>query len=208
MFYNDAIKEYGDITYKINKEYCEKYNLELILSKKQVYRARHPAWERLPLILNNLPKYDYLIWIDADAFFYRDAKDITEIIHTYPKANFIFSRDKDNKAINSGFFIVKNDEYSLMFLRKWAYDEKLYRNNTKPYWWDQGVLNDMVDKDLLTISKNSVCLDYGFFQHFFEDDLLTMPKPYIYHLAGRSHADRVSFCKEYYTSSNVKKCEN
>ena len=40
MFYDNAIKEYGDINYKINKMYCEKYNLDLILSNKKVYKNR------------------------------------------------------------------------------------------------------------------------------------------------------------------------
>ena len=31
MFYDDAIKDYGDINYKINKLYCEKYQLDLNL---------------------------------------------------------------------------------------------------------------------------------------------------------------------------------
>lgn len=35
MFYNDAIKKYGDITYKINKLYCDKHNIDLIVSNEK-----------------------------------------------------------------------------------------------------------------------------------------------------------------------------
>ena len=35
MFYDDNIKSYGEINYKINKKYSEKYNLEIILSNKK-----------------------------------------------------------------------------------------------------------------------------------------------------------------------------
>lgn len=44
MFYDDNIKLYGDINYIINQKYCEKYNLELILSNKKKYSNRHSAW--------------------------------------------------------------------------------------------------------------------------------------------------------------------
>jgi len=35
MFYDDNIKIYGDINHTINKKYCEKYNLTLIVSNKK-----------------------------------------------------------------------------------------------------------------------------------------------------------------------------
>lgn len=35
MFYDDNIRCYGDINYNINKLYCEKYNLSIILSNEK-----------------------------------------------------------------------------------------------------------------------------------------------------------------------------
>ena len=143
MFYDDNIKLYGDINYIINQKYCEKYNLELILSNKKKYSNRHSAWERLPFILENISNFDYLIWIDADAFFYNDANNIVDIINNNLNVNFIFSNDIGNQNINTGFFIVKNSKYSIDFLTIWAFDENLYKSNPTPGWWDQGVLIDM-----------------------------------------------------------------
>ena len=74
MFYDDTIKNYGELTYEINKKYCEKYNLDIIVSNEKKYENRPPAWEKLPLLLEHISNYDYVIWIDADAFFYSDAK--------------------------------------------------------------------------------------------------------------------------------------
>ena len=58
MFYDDNIKFYGDINYKINKLYCDKYNLKIILSREKKYSNRHSAWERLPLMLDNITKFE------------------------------------------------------------------------------------------------------------------------------------------------------
>ena len=124
MFYDENIKSYGEINYYINKKYCEKYYIELILATNKKYNNRHPAWERLPLLLDNIVNYDYLIWIDADAFFYGDVNNITDFIIEKSVYNFIFSNDIGDNNINTGIFIVKNNQYSIDFLKKWAYDEE------------------------------------------------------------------------------------
>jgi hypothetical protein len=197
MFYDDKIKNYGEINYKINKKYCEKYNLEIILSNEKRYNNRHSAWERLPLILDNISSVDYLIWIDADAFFYNDANNIVDIINANANANFIFSNDIGNTNINTGVFIVKNTQYSIEFLTRWAYDEVLYENNPHPYWWDQGVLVNMFNNNILNIQENSVQYEYGELQHFREYDKLN-DKTYVFHLAGTSDDIRYEKSKEYF----------
>ena len=195
MFYDDNIKNYGDINYNINKLYCEKYNLKIILSHEKKYNNRHSAWERLPLLLDNILNFDYLIWIDADAFFYNDAGNICDIINQNKNFNFIFSNDLRNNNINSGFFIVKNSQYSIDFLTKWAYDEELYNNNPHPYWWDQGVLIHMFDNNILDIKQNSTQYKYGILQNFFDCEI---NKGYILHLAGRSNDIRYNLSKQYF----------
>ena len=82
MWFDNQIKEYADINYKINKIYCDKYGYTLIKSNIRKYPERKPHWERIPLILENFDKFDYLIWIDADAHFYIDSPPITNIINT------------------------------------------------------------------------------------------------------------------------------
>jgi hypothetical protein len=52
MWYDETIASYSDINYEINKIYCDKNNIELIRCNERRYSNRHPAWERIPLILN------------------------------------------------------------------------------------------------------------------------------------------------------------
>jgi len=206
MFYDFMVKEYGDIIYNINKRYCEKNNIDIILSEKRTYKDRHSAWERLPLILNNIENYDYLIWVDSDAFFKNKAKNIIEIIYKNKDVNFIFSNDINNKNINTGIFIVKNSEYSIDFIKKWAYDEELYNKNSKPKWWDQGVLFDMINSNILDINNNYVSYDYGVLQHFyFNEKPAKYKKAYILHLAGQSYSDRLNSIKNYINNTDQNK---
>lgn len=198
MFYDDKIKEYSDINFQINKLYCEKYNLNLLVSHKKIYKDRHSAWERLPLILEHIKNYEYVIWIDADAFFYIDSDNIKDIIEANPDKNFIFSNDRRNDHVNSGFFIVKNCEYCINFLNKWAYDKELYKNNPHKEWWDQGVLIDMINKNIFDIKNNSKFYDFGILQHFTDEDLkIFSKKPFIRHSAGKSTKYRVKVSNDY-----------
>lgn len=196
MFYNETIQNFAEINYEINKKYCEKNNLEIIVENNNKYKNRHPAWERLPLLLDNISKFDYLIWIDADAFFYNNADSIVNLINNNSNVNFIFSQDVGNNNINSGVFIVKNSQYSIDFLTKWAYDEELFEINPYPQWWDQGVLIYMYDKNILNIKENSVLIEYGILQHFYYNDKLN--NTLILHLANRSNEKRYNISKMYY----------
>tara|TARA_B110000977_G_scaffold50728_1_gene68907 strand:+ start:307 stop:942 length:636 start_codon:yes stop_codon:yes gene_type:complete len=202
MFYDDNVKMYGDINYKINKKYCEKYNLTLIVSNKKKYTNRQPSWEKLPLLLDNISNFDYIIWIDADAFFYYDANNITNIINDNLSANFIFSKDIGNNRINCGFFIIKNTDYSIKFLKKWAYDELLYKKFKDHPWWEQAALVNLWHNNILNIKENSIRINYGILQHFRKNDKLI--GTYVYHLAGTSKKIRYKTSQDYLNKLIVK----
>lgn len=201
MWFNSEIKNYAELNYKINKLYCDKNNIDLICSSEKNYNDRHPAWERLPLILKHISNYDYIIWVDADAFFYLDAKNIVDVIDS--RYNFIFSEDHnvDNRStINTGVLIIKNNQYSIDFISKWAYDENLYKNNPYDCWWDQGVLINMHNNNDLDIRNKSTILSYGILQHFYDHD---KQNAFAYHLAGRSNEERFKKSKQYFKTINV-----
>jgi len=199
MFYDDPIKQYAEINYNINKLYCEKNNLKLLVSNKRLYENRHPAWEKLTLILQHINHYDYIIWIDADAFLYIDADNIVNIIEKNKEANFIFSNDKNENIVNTGIFIVKNSEYSINFLKKWTYDPVLYKNNPYPKWWENGVLINMINKNILNIKENCIRCRYGVLQHFGDIDLINIePRPLIKHMAGKNKDIRIKASSKYF----------
>jgi len=192
MFYNDEIEDYGIINYKINKLYCDKYNLDLILSNEVKYNDRNVCWEKYPLLLEHINNYDYLIWVDADAFFYYDSNNIVDIINENPTANFIFSKDNRSEcdSISSGIIIVKNTSYSINLLNKIAYDDELFKNNPNPKWNDDGLLTYLVNSNMLDISNNSIICDYCILQHFSKLELSefknnSTPKPFIFHLTRK-----------------------
>jgi len=204
MYYDSNVSEYADLNFKINKLYCDKYNFDIIFSNEPVFKDRHPVWERLPLILKHIEKYDYVIWIDGDAFFYIHS-NILDIIKKYTDMDFIFSKDidwshHDGNYLNAGFFIVKNTPYSIEFINKWSYDDELYSQNPTPYWREQGVLNYMYNNNILNIQNKCVCLTYGILQHFFVNEYGCdwAKEPYVLHLSGQGNEERINASTNYY----------
>ena len=210
MWFDNQIKEYADINYKINKLYCDKYGYTLIKSNIRKYPERKPHWERFPLILENFNNFDYLIWIDADAHFYIDSPPITNIINTYLDKLFIFSEDGLVKQVfkgelNSGVFIVKSCEESKLFLNEWGYDQESFTKwNGWNGWNDQAILRSLYDTNFLNIKNNSAIIKYGVMQYFKENNITNKEfglndKPFIIHLAGSNTIFRIEHSNKYYS---------
>jgi hypothetical protein len=207
-WYDDAIKNWADKFYEINELYCSKHGYTLIKSSERAApppRSLH--WEKLPLILQHIKEYDYVVWIDADAYFYTDAAPLEDLI-TSSKKDIILSGDRENICpphINSGFFILKNTKKVIEILTKWAFSDELrhkYLNLTAdaqldgqgrwcgPDDWveDQAVIRGYVKDNIDNINEITKVFDYPILQHFHERELATLNRyniyPYVHHLAG------------------------
>ena len=194
MFYDDAIKEYAEMAHKINAVYCKKYNIDLIVHHEPFYTDRHAAWNRIPMLLRHLQNYAHVAYIDADAFFYKESKNIFRLCSL--NKDFYFSNDRTVDRINSGFFIVKNSQYAHKFLETWAYDEELYNRHKDSPFWDQSALNELYDSNFEGIRERSVMFDYGVLQHFRLDEEFKQ-RPYIYHAAGKTRDHRLQTLRDY-----------
>ena len=198
MWYDDAIKNYGDNCYELNRKYCKKYGISLIKDNIRRYPDRQPHWERLPLLLEYIDKYDYVMWIDADAFFFPNTPDIRELISKYPNKEFIFSKDNKTNStlLQSGVFIVKNTKNTKDILEKWAWDTEIYnkRNFFLDRNHDQGMIDELYKTNYKNLKKHSILLNYKVLQ-IFEDK--PESKAYIYHMAGQGQQDRYIISKKY-----------
>ena len=229
MWYNDEIKNYADMCYKINSKYCKKYGYDIIKSSKVRLKNRKPHFERLPLILEIIQKYDYVIWIDADAHFYSDSPPIHTVINEYKDKEFIFSgdldrgengiseEDKELHVINSGFIILKNTEFVRDVVNEWTYSKDLYKRRISPFQ-DQGVIRLYLKENIKDIMKRSKVIPFGILQKFsklenMKDkyanvyknyyDKFNLHKPYVIHYAGINNETRLKLITEYYNKASL-----
>lgn len=229
MWYDSNIKDYAEINYKINKLYCEKYGYTLIKSHERLYTNRKPHWERIPLLLKyiNDDMFDYLIWIDADAYFYIDAPPIENVIISHLDKLIIFSGDTDIKnnficEINSGFFILKSCGETKTILEKWGYDEELFSSKEilnqnyfgRGTWNDQAVLRLMYDHNILNLKNESIVIDYGILQHFNKSHNLKnklyelKDTPFVFHSTNGNNMNfnnRVTNAEQYFSYITLNK---
>lgn len=97
--------------------YCIEHNYDLIIDHK-VYDTNRPrAWSKIRLIQKYLPYYDFLIWIDNDAYIMNRKNRLEHYIINgrlyHDKSMFV---TKDWKMINTGVWFIKNCEFSKQFL--------------------------------------------------------------------------------------------
>lgn len=211
MWYDGYASEYGDICREINRLYCEKHGYILIKSSRRVYKNRPSTWERFPLLLGHIENYDYVVWIDADAFFYNCAPPLEEIINHYKK-DILLSADVDrylkSDSVNAGFFILKNTKQVINILTKWAKDTELAQRfkgevGVELEHWeeDQAMIRGFLRYNIDGIRDLAKVLPYMELQHFQLCEYAILKKhgilPYVFHAAGRTPHFRYHVSKSY-----------
>ena len=136
--------EIGKQIEPLHRAYCLKnnYDYKCFYDVPDYLKERHPAWCKLHYILEMLKQnYDYVFWIDADAFFCNFDIKIEDWI--VPYKNLILGRDaganfsqwnKYKYLINSGVMIFKNTEWSKKILEFIMHFNKFKKFHTEPTW--------------------------------------------------------------------------
>jgi len=195
MWYNQKISKFANLCYDINKKYCEIYGYDIIKSNIEHSINEKKGFEKFPLLLANISKYDYTIWLDADAHFYLSSNGISEIIEKYPNKDFILSGDKDiekkscftsnkllitkSSEINSGVLIVKNTKYAKDTLTRWISSDELMKKRHGKYtlynlpsfirqqrYNDQGIIRLYYYENIDNFREKTVILPLGIIQIF------------------------------------------
>jgi hypothetical protein len=146
------IYSYSKLSEYINRKYAEKHGYTFVMFYDTM-TDRAPQWCKIQ-VLNKLldtDMYDYIFWIDADAFFNNFDIGIQKIISD-SKKDLIICDDIANSGrkdtLNSGTFIVKTTDWSKDFFKKlWSYKGPyLYK-----YFHEQTMMEQYLDKDHMDV---------------------------------------------------------
>lgn len=167
-------------------------------------KAKNPYLNKIYYILTYLDLFDYIIWIDDDAFFFDFEKDIM----TYaPKEEKFISfckspNFKDLKTyLSSGQFIVKSNDISKQFFKDILNQDLIKIKN----WWnkdlgyftngDQDIMVYLLLTDQKYLNKCDL-YDYkkfnSRFENVYQEDI---HKPLILHFTGKPHIKRDNYTK-------------
>lgn len=209
MYYDENVKSYADNCKGLNENYCKKNNYDFICSNETFLPYKSGHYQRYPLILKHIEKYDWVMWIDADAFFYNDAPRLEtlinhiqfshEIILSYSIKQYL-SDEYDKNFINNGVFLFKNTKNNIKIIEKIIDSDDIKDiSHKKHYTYDQSIFRYLYEINYLDFKKNSFVLNYGALQHFYEHELGYLKyKPFILHMAGDNSEKRKEISKKYY----------
>ena len=205
MWYDDGVKEYANLAREINKRYCEIHKYDFIYDNERRLKNRDPTWECIPCLLNAMKKnnYEYVVWIDADAFFrVKHENDLMrEIINSHNDKYLILSEDIDGKDImNAGFMVIKNNEYTRKLLNDIINSDIPECRKYKEIFHEQECICHLYRNNIYNTKDNSVILPFGELQTFNPKENETS---LIIHLAGWNREERIKTIEEFKKKYNV-----
>lgn len=122
----------------LNSLYCEKHGYDHIA--EGVTFTHFNANQQKPYVLiKHIYKYDYIVWVDLDAFFVNHDISIEDIINKNPDKDIYYCDDPGSHELNSGVLIFKNSRRSMDILWEWwaTMPKRQMDGNWRKYGSDQ-----------------------------------------------------------------------
>ncbi|TWO34375.1 hypothetical protein E1J38_000570 [Seonamhaeicola sediminis] len=186
-----------------HKIYADKFGYSYIHCNYPT-QAKNPYLNKIHYVLSFIDYFDYLVWIDDDAFFFDFEKDIMSFM---PKGDKFLSFCKSpsfkelKTYLSSGQFIIKNNSLSKQFLRDIL---NISLNDIKAWWKkDLGYFSngdqDAIIYLLLTkeaYKEKYILYNYKAFnsraENLFNKDV---HKPLILHFTGKPNIKKSNYLK-------------
>ena len=119
--------EYFPYSERINRRYCERHGYDYVLRRDPPRADRHICWHKVPLILNELHDCNYLLFLDADAFFYSQELSIhDEMTPLMGAKEILMAQDFGCESLrwtpgkpNSGVILMENSDVVREFFEYW-----------------------------------------------------------------------------------------
>lgn len=217
--HDENYNEIGNITKKTMRNYAQKFGFEFEFLEMP-NTGRSQTWNKIISIKDQILKknHDFIMWLDADAFFPNDAENVVSILndnHEIYLSNHYCSVHKGSNykntilttnRINCGVMIFKVSEFNINFLNKVWSSEK-YINH---HWFEQaaimdliglkaditGNLNDNQGNDFYLEKIKFISKEWNSIPSFNEISTESI-RPSIIHLAGIENKERIKFLNDY-----------
>jgi len=126
------------------RDYCNRHGYDFLLFEDR-YSDRPPAWDKIVLLQQGLPKYDYILWSDPDSIILNKEFKIEDLIAEGISFRITFQGYYEGTMteilpINAGVFLIKNSEFSMKFLQEiWDKEEYIHHR-----WWENMAIIDLM----------------------------------------------------------------
>ena len=115
------------IVRRINERYCRRHGYEYVLDMHSPQSVRSCHWEKIPAMIEALKDCDYLLFLDADSWFYGQEFRIEDILlPLIGNRDFLMAADCGSSGTrwnpmlpNTGVILARNSKRTLRMLRQW-----------------------------------------------------------------------------------------
>eukprot|EP00052_Salpingoeca_macrocollata_P017688 m.144612 g.144612 ORF g.144612 m.144612 type:complete len:371 (-) comp20470_c0_seq7:84-1196(-) len=133
------------------RQYTQRHGYELVVADS-VDPSRPPAWSKLKHLQAQLPRFDFLAFMDLDALIMNNTFKLEwlaqECLDQHPESpsscDVIISNDQ--YGANSGVFMVRNSPWTLNFLQLW-WDQKQLVFGDYQFDYEQRALHYLLGTD-------------------------------------------------------------
>jgi len=129
--------QWGNLPYfpyssRINAAYCRRYGYEFLIEspRDDWIGDRNPIWCKVLRAAQHLPENDYLLFLDADAWFHDHSKSIEQFIAEQfdSRTLMVLGTDRTSREFawsdedaNTGVWVVRNTPLMQHILWEWWY---------------------------------------------------------------------------------------
>ena len=118
---------YAHYTRTLNSSYCERHGYRFAIIHPYNQTERHPIWFKVKGVTELLPSTEFLLFIDADAYFIDHEQSIESLIEKHMlKTTFLIGNDRrdanyayNDENANTGVFVVRNNSKAFEILHDW-----------------------------------------------------------------------------------------
>jgi len=121
--FTEEIKSESKLSTLNKKKYCEKYGIDYRFFYGRA-SERHAQWDKIQCLIQTLPEYDYVVWMDSDTVFNNFDKSLIDLINNNKQYDSLFCSDVcytegvTHLMVNTGVMVFKNTEWSSTLLNK------------------------------------------------------------------------------------------
>lgn len=202
MYYTKNVKSYSKLAEQINRSYALKHGYDFKVFYKRLSK-RSPQWDKVMYVLGLLTteKYDYVFWIDSDAYFNLQDKSLTDVIQVDDDHDLYICSDLENGGhctVNTGTFLIKNTSWSKNLLTSWWSHPDAYM-----YYYRRLHEQSILDIIVRSGEKRIKIYPAEKFNSIYSN-LDQIDSNFIVHLMARSNNIRIDKMKKYIMDNSEK----
>jgi hypothetical protein len=168
--YTENLKDMASLTAPVCEKYAKRYGFDYELVQVFPTPEKPASWHKLPIVKNRFSKYDWVLCVDLDAFFYNHK---TSVLGFIPRNKEIVV-SKDGNGYNCGVMAWKATARNADILDKmWSLDQFNHHG-----WWEQAAFHELANQNYAGMQETIHEVPHHLFNAW-EGDLV--PETLIFH---------------------------